>query len=130
MTRLFPYAIWFTTDSKQSAPPKVELTYPQYEIIFLADGNGPYRLAWGNLVNHTAPVNLGKLLAVDLADPAQRGALVTLGPTEEAGGPGRLRPHEVLPWKKWLLWALLVLAALVTGRMALRLYHEMNQEQP
>ncbi|MCP4390443.1 MAG: DUF3999 domain-containing protein, partial [Gammaproteobacteria bacterium] len=35
-----------------------------------------------------------------------------------------------LPWKKWLLWALLVMAALVTGRMAFRLYREMNSSNP
>lgn len=129
MTRLYAHSIWFTTDSRQSAPPRVELTYPQYEVIFIADGNGPYRLAWGNLRNPAPPVNLGKMLAVNLHDPNQRGTLVGLGSIDEAGGAERLRPQTAWPWKKWLLWALLGLAAIVTGRMALKLYHEMNQPQ-
>lgn len=126
MTRLYPHAIWFTTDSKQTSAPVVELTYAQYQVIFLADGNGPYRLAWGNHVNPAKVANLREFLAVDLTDPEYRGALVTLGAIEEAGGPERLEPRRVLPWKKWLLWVLLLLAALVTGRMALGLYREMN----
>ena len=129
MMRLYAHSIWFTTDSKQSVPPRVELTYPQYEVIFLADGNGPYRLAWGNLRNPAPPVNLGKMLAVNLHDPSQRGTLVGLGSINEAGGAERLQPQTDWPWKEWLLWALLGLAAIVTGRMALKLYREMDQSQ-
>ena len=55
---------------------------------------------------------------------------VTLLAIEEAGGTERLKPTPALPWKKWLLWALLIGAALLTGRMALKLYREMNAEQP
>ena len=58
-----------------------------------------------------------------------------LGSTETAGGATRLNPQATLPWQKWLLWALLVLAALITGRlitgrMAYHLYREMNVESP
>ncbi|MDH3764111.1 MAG: DUF3999 domain-containing protein [Gammaproteobacteria bacterium] len=130
MSRLYPVNIWFSSTTDLPSPPRVELRYPQYEVVFLGDGNGPYRLAWGNHAHQTVTANLNELLAGNLKDTQQRGALVQLGRTEEAGGADRLRPQKTLPWKKWLLWALLVLAALITGRMAYRLYQEMNAENP
>lgn len=131
MTRLYPARVWFSSNTQQSTSPRVELGYAQYEVVFLGDGNKPYRLAWGNHAAHQSDsVNLGDLLQENLRDTRQRGELVRLGATEEAGGVDRLSPRATLPWKKWLLWALLVLAALVTGRMALRLYHEMNSSTP
>lgn len=127
MTRMNPYAVWFDVSGKPTIAPRVELSYAQQELIFLADGNGPYRLAWGQAGSQTTTVNLGEILAIDLNDPAQRGELVTLAASEIAGGPDRLKTRTELPWKKWLLWAMLVLAVLVTGRMALGLYREMKR---
>lgn len=128
LARFDLHGVWFTTSAEQLVAPRVELAYAQYELIFLADGNGPYRLAWGQADSQSKAANLGEMLAVDLTDPEQRGALVTLGATETAGGPEKLIPKTKLPWKKWLLWALLLLAVLVTGRMALGLYREMNRK--
>ena len=130
ISRLYPINVWFSSRTELPSPPQVELGYPQYEVVFLGDGNGPYRLAWGKHAGENISVNLNQLLAGDLKDAQQRGALVQLGSTEQAGGVDRLRPQSALPWKKWLLWALLVLAALVTGRMAYRLYQEMNTGNP
>lgn len=130
MTRLRPASIWFSSSSALVAPPRVELDYPQYEVVFLGDGNGPYRLAWGSYAYQPVSGNLRELLEGNLRDTQQRGALVQLGATEEAGGIDRLSPQTTLPWKKWLLWALLVLAAITTGRMAYRLYGEMNARSP
>jgi len=128
--RLQAANIWFSSSSALDSPPRVALGYPQYEVVFLGDGNGPYRLAWGSHATHTVSANLGELLDGSLRDTQQRGELVQLGSTGEAGGISRLSPETTLPWKKWLLWALLVLAAIVTGRMAYRLYGEMNAQPP
>lgn len=106
------------------------MRYPRYEVLFLGDGNGPYRLAWGNHAQQIVTAALSDLLDGHLEDIQQRGVLVQLGSTEKAGGETRLSPQATLPWKTWLLWALLVLAALVTGGMAYRLYREMNVESP
>jgi len=130
MSRLYPTNIWFSSKTELPAPPQVKLGYPQYEVVFLGDGNGPYRLAWGNHAHENVTANLNELLEGNLRDTQQRGVLVQLGSTEEAGGATRLKPQSTLPWKKWLLWALLVLATLVTGRMAYHLYREMNAESP
>ncbi len=119
-------SIWFTSQAELSEPPSVELIYPQYELIFLGDDIGPYTLAWGNYEGNGEKTDLNGILKGDLKQAQQRGALVTLGTIRESGGPSRLAPQPTLPWKKWLLWTLLILAAIVTGRMALRLYREMD----
>lgn len=118
--------IWFTSESALDLIPRVELVYPQYEVVYLGDGNGPYRLAWGNFEIETNQSDLRGLLDGSLQDALERGEQVELGAAETAGGSERLAAKPALPWQKWLLWSFLILAAIVTGRMALRLYREMN----
>jgi len=122
--------IWFTSREELSEAPRVELIYPQYELIFLGDDNGPYTLAWGNHESTSRANDLTAILEGNLQQAQQRGILVRLGSIEESGGPSRLSPQPALPWKKWLLWSLLILAAIITGRMAFKLYNEMNNPQP
>lgn len=119
-------SIWFTSRAELAEPPSVELIYPQYELIFLGDDIGPYTLTWGNFEGNGEKIDLKGILKGDLKQAQQRGALVTLDSIRESGGPTRLAPQPTLPWKKWLLWTLLILAAIVTGRMAFRLYRELN----
>jgi hypothetical protein len=119
----------FTTKTDLPNPPRVELLYPPYEVIFLGDDNGPYTVAWGNYEIEVRSTELSALLEGNLRDAQQRSTSVKLGVIEEAGGTARLAPQAELPWQKWLLWSLLVAAALVTGRMSLSLYREMNSPQ-
>lgn len=118
--------IWFRTDAELASAPRVELIYPQYEVVFLGDGNGPYRLAWGNYEVEPGRLDLRGLLDGNLQDASNRGATVALGKVDQAGGPARLAAQPALPWQKWLLWSLLVLVAIITGRMAWHLYREMH----
>ncbi len=118
---------WIETRQTLTGSPTVELEYPLHEVIFLGDGRGPYTLAWGNHAFEPVDEGLGVFLDGDLQAARERSALVAVGPVAEAGGPDRLSPRVALPWQKWLLWVLLIVAALVTGRMALKLYREMNQ---
>ncbi len=117
---------WFTSDTPLAQMPQAVLEYAQREVVFLGDGVMPYRLAWGNHSSVAGRAELDALLDGDQRDARERSALVRLGPAELAGGPGRLTPKPTLPWQQWLLWALLITAAVVTGRMAFRLYREMN----
>lgn len=120
---------WIRFSHEVTAAPRVQLTYAQYELIFLGDGNGPYQLAWGN---HEAQGNQSRLTAVlqdSLAEAQRRATPVTLHLARDAGGQDRLAPKPELPWQKWALWLLLIGSALLAGRMAFKLYHEMNAEQ-
>ncbi len=117
---------WLTTDEPPAQLPQVVFEYAQYEIVFLGDGEMPYRLAWGNYASNGGSAELETLLDGERRDARERSVLAELGPVEIAGGPERLAPKPELPWQKWLLWALLIAAAAVTGRMAFVLYREMN----
>ena len=119
--------IWIRPYEPQSSPPQVELAYSEYQVVFLGDGLDPYYLAWGNLESANHADSLTPLLENGLDDARRRSTLVEMGPIEEAGGEQRLMPASVLPWKKWLLWGLLILAAALAARMAVGLYREMNQ---
>jgi len=121
--------IWFTLADKPEQTPSVELLYPQRELVFLADGKAPYTLAWGNHEVLTPPPSLRGLVDTDLARAGETATAVTLLAIEEAGGAARLAPEAEIPWRRWLLWGLLILAAIVTGRMAMKLYREMNPQQ-
>ena len=122
-----PYRnISFTSDVALSEAPTIELIYPQYELLFLGDGNGPYSLAWGNHESSGSVSDLSAILQGSLQQAQQDAGLARLGTIEESGGQARLTPQPVLPWKKWLLWTLLILAVIVTARMASKLYREMN----
>lgn len=122
------HQFWFSSDTPLAQMPRVVLEYAQYEVVFLGDGVMPYRLAWGNYASEAGHAELDALLDGNRRDARERGTPAVLGPVETAGGPARLAPKAALPWQKWMLWALLIAAAAVTGRMALGLYREMNQE--
>jgi hypothetical protein len=122
-----PYhSISFTSDAALSEAPTIELIYPQYELLFLGDGNRPYSLAWGNHESSGPVSDLSAILQGSLQQAQQDAGLARPGATEESGGQARLTPQPELPWKKWLLWTLLILAVIVTARMASKLYREMN----
>jgi len=121
--------VWFSMNPGSTTPPLVELNYPQYEVIFLGDNYGPYTLAWGNYENKVAVTDLAGLIEGNLQQAQRRSALVSLVTIQESGGIARLTAPTELPWQKWLLWSLLLAAALVTGKMSFSLYREMNDPQ-
>ena len=116
----------FTSANALSAEPAIELIYAQYELLFLGDGNGPYSLAWGNYQSAGPASDLTAILKGSLQQAQRDAGVAGLGRIEESGGVTRLAPPPNLPWAKWLLWTLLILAVIVTGRMAFNLYREMN----
>ncbi len=112
-----------------SAAPRVELIYAQHEIIFLGDDKSPFTIVWGNHESRAGNADLSGILELDIKDAREQSELVSMTVAMEAGGIKRLAPESDLPWQKWLLWAFLILAAILTGRMALKLYREMNQQE-
>ncbi len=111
--------------------PTLELGWLPGQLVFMAQGEKPYTVAYGRAGLGAARSQVDRLLkAVDpqsakkLVAPAQAGSQKILG------GKERLEVVEELPWRRWLLWMVLVAGVLVVGMMALKLYKEMNGQQP
>lgn len=102
------------------AVPVLRVGYQPEVLVFLSQGAAPYALAVGSAtaVRQEAPVGV---LIEDLRQrngPAWQPTLARFeGPAEPLAGDAALQvPRD---WKRWLLWALLVLGVLVVGWLAL-----------
>jgi hypothetical protein len=111
--------------------PSLELGWLPGQLVFLAQGEKPYTLAYGRADLGAARSQVDRLLqAVDPQSEKQLVAPAQAGPQKILGGEEMLKPVRALPWRHWLLWAVLVTGVLVVGMMALKLYREMNGKQP
>lgn len=117
---------WLSLEQQPAINPSVELAYPVYEIIFLGNKNEPFTIAWGNYQIQGRTGNLAEVMNSDFNQTGKRGDVIKMKSTELSGGISRLYPEPGVAWKTGLLWALLIIAVLVTGRMAYALYRDMN----
>jgi len=99
--------------------PSLVLRWVPHDIVFLARGTPPFYLAYGNAVASSAAVSFAELpknVAINRA---------SLAAPEASGGEERLKPPPApYPWKKAILWLLLIASAALLGWMALRLARE------
>jgi len=118
---------WFKPTQAMASPPGIELAMPNYELLFIANDSGPYSITWGN-ITAGAPANaLKKIIDKNqLSNPQV--PLVKLGTTTTAGGADRLQAERTWPILRWSFWALLIGVVVITGRMAIGLYKEMNKQ--
>ncbi len=117
---------WFKPDKNLDVPISLRFSYPAYEFYFINNKQGPFKLAWGNYEVTAANDNLSALLQNNGAFDLSSAVTVNYTEIEPAGGEVRQHRAEVTPWKIWMLWGLLLIAVLVTARMALTLYRDMN----
>jgi hypothetical protein len=97
-------------------PPHLVVRYVPAEITFLAQGQGPFVLAYGSVSALPGETDLSQISAN--ADVMA----VTVGAAETLGGPSRrVSASAAFPWMRAVLWGVLILAALLLGWMALRL---------
>jgi hypothetical protein len=114
-----------------STPPRLEVQWRPRQVVFVARGPGPFRLAFGN------PDAKGSWLSVSTLIPGYRhGDELKLPEAKvgavEGGPPPRLaflpaRMAELGP-RKIALWATLIVAVFVLGFMAWRLHRQMQQK--
>lgn len=107
--------------------PRVEFGWVPQQLVFVAQGAGPFQLAYGSA--HVAPVGY----TVDqLLSPFRAQAKpveiprAQLQAARALTGPEALRVPTVLPWKQWLLWSVLVVGVILLGLMAWKLFRQMN----
>ncbi|GBC62528.1 DUF3999 domain-containing protein [Desulfonema ishimotonii] len=111
-------------------PPVLELGWLPHELLFLARGKGPFMLAYGSARIGPSAQPVHALLQA--LDDSKNEALVKaarLGETLRLAGEAVLKPlPPPLPWKEWVLWAVLMTGAGLLGWMAWRLFRQMNPE--
>lgn len=102
------------------------------ELLFIARGEPPFTLAYGSERLPAGEGGTGRgavLEALDLAASPENVPVARPGRRVELGGEEALRPPAApLPWKTWLLWAVLLAGVAALAVMARRLLREMNQE--
>jgi hypothetical protein len=95
------------------------------EIVFLAQGDPPFLLAYGSSSSTAARTDLTPFIS-DIAVPA-----ATLADAEKLGGAARLAAAKPpFAWRRWILWLVLLGALATLGYMAARLFEETGPPQP
>ncbi|HEX9652622.1 MAG TPA: DUF3999 family protein, partial [bacterium] len=108
--------------------PQLEIGWVPQQLLFVARGEGPFTLAYGNAREQAVEKQPEILSALKQQDAigiktAKTGARISLG------GESRLRPPALgSDPKHWILWGTLILAVLLLGGMARRLLRQMSQE--
>jgi Protein of unknown function (DUF3999) len=103
------------------AAPKFQAAWDAQDLVFLARGNGPFLLAYGDGSAEAAGSALGPLLTGLTVQQAE------LGARRLAGGRARLQPARVVPWKMVILWSTLGLGVVLLAWMAYRLSREVSR---
>ncbi len=107
--------------------PRLTLGYRPDSFVFLAEGDGPYTLAVGSARARRADYPVDAALAGLRAKSGKdwQPALAHLGVAKESGGTAALKPLPApTPWRRWLLWGVLIAAAAVVGGFALSLLRD------
>ncbi|MDE9535100.1 DUF3999 family protein [Xenorhabdus bovienii] len=125
------------SDSWGSESPIVIGKRDQVQLIFNAQGNAPYLLAWGDNLASTAVMDIGLLIPKgEMPANGIRGLPEAKVKNEMVlGGKERLTAKSQIEknsqWQKWLLWGTLILGVLGLAFIALKLAREMmaNKEQ-
>ena len=104
----------FTTDNL----PKLELAWEPLELVFVAQGDGPFEIRYGSRSNQAnTRMNLAKLLAEATPEAVEIGTITQLSKVTESDEGAQY---------KYLLWGLLAAAVLMLLYMAKGLFREMS----
>lgn len=112
-----------------SGQPRMQMGWVPHRLLFVARGEMPFTLAFGSAIAEPPSSDITDLVARIESTPVDRGfiKLGQAGGLFELGGESRLQPPvPPLPWKKWLLWTVLVFGVLVLAWMGRSLYRQMN----
>lgn len=111
--------------------PEMQVGWQAHQLQFVTRGSAPFQVAYGNRTSKPAVFQMQSLLKpASPEEPAltiqsaQTGTQITLG------GEARVQPPPPpLPWKKWILWAILSSAVVLLGIMAYRLLKQMERHE-
>jgi len=115
-----------TQDGLGDELPTLEFAWTANELYFLARGQGPFTLAYGNGQIDPPGKPIDVLMNVLTKD--QEKNLVgeaELGTEINLMGDDALKSELVIPWRRILLWGVLIFGVLILGVMVFRLYKQM-----
>jgi hypothetical protein len=116
------------TEAGGDKAPMLELGWLPGQLLFLAQGEGPYSVVYGKAGLLPARSQVDKLL--QNAEPLNSGRLIAAaqaGPQKVLAGAAALQPQRTMPWRQWLLWLGLIAGVLAVAAMALKLWREMKE---
>lgn len=133
-----PQRYWSLTINDDSAGfgqdlPSLKAGWVPEKIVFVAQGKGPYTLAFGSALIRKAQFDADSLLQLEGNKELQRGQ-ATIEKQRDLGGPQRLIPPPPPPpsqkeiWGKRLALVGMIAATLLLGAMAYRLARQMTKE--
>jgi hypothetical protein len=106
--------------------PEIRAGWAPKQLLFLAQGAAPFTLAFGNPTISPANSNDLNSLIKTYKDSGASVDKVTLGSIIE--NEKYVAAKSKLPWKKILLWLVLIMGTALMGFMAYRLYQQMGNE--
>ena len=105
-------------DISADSPPQLALAWEPLELVFVAQGNGPFKIRYASrTAQQTTRMNLGKLLKEATPEAVTIGEITQLSEVAEK--------EDGSPYK-YLLWGLLAAAVLMLLYMAKGLLREMG----
>lgn len=114
-----------------SGLPEIELAWQPQQLVFVARGEPPYKLAWGSAQVIPVTQNASRLL-VGAGEDGNNAMLSKAGWLEASVMPVNLTalesPEKPINWRQGLLWAVLIIAAAILIWMAVRLMNKMSAE--
>ncbi|GAA0718949.1 DUF3999 domain-containing protein [Dokdonella soli] len=116
-----------------AAAPRLALGYRPDSFVFLAEGDGPWTLAVGSARVRRADYPVDAALAGLRAKSGKdwQPPLAKLGAARESAGAIALKPPPApTPWRRWLLWSVLVAGAAVVGGFAISLLRGTRDNKP
>ena len=114
-------------EAVDGTPPVLRLGYRPEVVVFLAEGAPPFALLAGSARASRQDAPLPQLVE---ALRSERGrdwqpATATLGSRQQSAGDAALQPIEPpVDWKRWLLWGVLVIGALLVAGFAFSLLRQ------
>ena len=107
--------------------PEIRGRWQQIKLTYLAQGNGPFRLAYGNpMITPADNTGLSQLIE-SIKDAGVRLDQVTVSNPHKVRELAKI--EKPMPWKKIGLWVFLLIGIAVLAYMALSLYRQMNENK-
>lgn len=114
--------------------PEMSGARDSYQLVFNAQGKGPYMLAWGNRAAQKADIGLDMLIPASLRNTHPVNALPWALAQEDVtlGGEERLTAtsaaEQQARWKTLLVWGALLLGVGALALMAWRIWREVKKD--